>query len=368
MVMNIPLADPTRELKKIKNFESNFNKKLHQGIYVGGNDVNNFENNFKNHVGSKYSISVNSGTDALLLSLISLGIKKGDQIIIPSFTFFATVECIMQLGAIPIFVDINLETYTVDINDFERKMNKKIKAVIPVHLFGNNSNINDIKKICNKYQVKIVEDVAQAFGSKTKNNKALGSVGDLGAFSFFPSKTLGGIGDGGCITTDNYSYFKQIRKLKNHGQDKAYEHEIVGFNSRLDALNAFVLNEKLNIFNKIKKSRDEFYNFYIENLSHYDWMKLPIKENENIVMNYFTIQISSRIRESFMKYMSENKVGVSIYYKKPLHLQKAVLDKYEKISLKNTEKASRTLVSLPFYSFPEEKELEYLLSKIENFR
>ena len=136
----------------------------------------------------------------------------------------------------------------------------------------------------------------------------------------------------------------------------------------MDALNAFVLNEKLNIFNKIKKSRDEFYNFYIENLSHYDWMKLPIKENENIVMNYFTIQISSRIRESFMKYMSENKVGVSIYYKKPLHLQKAVLDKYEKISLKNTEKASRTLVSLPFYSFPEEKELEYLLSKIENFR
>ena len=136
----------------------------------------------------------------------------------------------------------------------------------------------------------------------------------------------------------------------------------------MDALNAFVLNEKLNIFNKIKKSRDEFYNFYIENLSGYDWMKLPIKENENIVMNYFTIQISSRIRESFMKYMSENKVGVSIYYKKPLHLQKAVLDKYEKIILKNTEKAARTLVSLPFYSFPEEKELEYLLSKIENFR
>ncbi len=367
MDMNIPLADPTRELKQIKNFESRFNKKLKQGFYVGGDDVIKFENTFKDYVGTKYSISVNSGTDALLLSLISLGIKKGDKVIVPSFTFFATVECVMQLGAIPIFVDINLETYTVDLKDFERKINKQIKAVIPVHLFGNNSNIKEIKKICKKYNVKIVEDVAQAFGSES-NNEKLGSVGDLGAFSFFPSKTLGGIGDGGCITTNNYSFYKKIQKLKNHGQDKAYEHEIVGFNSRLDSLNAFVLNEKLNIFYKIKKSRNAFYDFYVENLKKYEWMKLPIKQNDDIVLNYFTIQVSSKIRDKFMTYLKENKIGSAIYYKKPLHLQKAVLEKYKKISLKNTEEASRTTLSLPFYSFPEEKELEYLLSKIEKFK
>ena len=368
MYMNIPLADPTRELKHIRKFDSRFNEKLNQGLYVGGDDVTTFENNFKEYIGTKYSISVNSGTDALMFSLISLGIKKGDKVIVPSFTFFATVECVMQLGATPIFVDINLDTYTVDIKDLETKINKEIKAVIPVHLFGNNSNIKEIKNICNKHNVKILEDVAQAFGSETSTNEKLGSIGDLGAFSFFPSKTLGGIGDGGCVTTNNYSFFKIIQKLKNHGQNKPYEHNMVGYNSRLDSLNAFVLNEKLKIFNKIKKSRRTFYDIYFDNLKKYDWMKLPIKQNDNVVLNYFTLQVSSKIRDKFMKHLIENKIGVGIYYKKPVHLQKAVLEKYKKITLKNTEKASKTVISLPFYSFPEEKELEYLLSKIDKFK
>jgi dTDP-4-amino-4,6-dideoxygalactose transaminase len=366
--MNIPLANPARELKKIKNFQTRFNKKLNQGVYVGGRDVTTFEENIASYIGSKYCVAVNSGTDALLLSLIALGIKKGDKVVVPSFTFFATIEVVMHLGAIPIFVDINTETYTIDIDDFKKKVNQNIKAVIPVHLFGNNANIDEIKKICSTHNIKIIEDVAQAFGSGTENNTKLGSIGDIGAFSFFPSKTLGGIGDGGCVVTNNLSYYKKILKLRNHGQGKNYEHEFVGANSRLDSLNAFVLNEKLSIFPEIKKSRDDFYDFYIKNLSHFDWIKLPIKENENTILNYFTITVPPLIRNKLLSYLNQHQIGASIYYKKPIHLQKAVLDRYKKISMEKTEKISKCVISLPFYSFPEDKELDYLISKINKFK
>lgn len=366
--MNIPLANPARELEKITNFQLKFNKKLHQGIYIGGKDVNTFEENIASYIGSKYCVAVNSGTDALLLSLIALGIKRGDKIVVPSFTFFATIEVIMHLGAIPIFVDINTDTYTIDIDDFKKKLNKNIKAVIPVHLYGNNSNIDEIKNICNNYNIRIIEDVAQAFGSSTRKGLKLGSIGDLGAFSFFPSKTLGGIGDGGCIVTNNFSNYKKILKLRNHGQGKNYDHEVVGANSRLDSLNAFVLNEKLSIFQKIKKSRNNFYDFYINNLSNLDWIKLPTKENENIIFNYFTVTVPPNIRNKFLSYLNNNKIGASIYYKKPIHLQKAVLSRYKMVKLENTEKISKSIISLPFYSFPEDKELDYLISKINKFK
>jgi dTDP-4-amino-4,6-dideoxygalactose transaminase len=366
--MNIPLANPARELKKIKNFQTRFNKKLNQGVYVGGKDVTTFEENIASYIGSKYCVAVNSGTDALLLSLIALGIKKGDKVVVPSFTFFATIEVVMHLGAIPIFVDINTETYTIDVDDFKKKVNQNIKAVIPVHLFGNNANIDEIKKICSTHNIKIIEDVAQAFGSGTENNTKLGSIGDIGAFSFFPSKTLGGIGDGGCIVTNNLSHYKKVLKLRNHGQGKNYEHEFVGANSRLDSLNAFVLNEKLSIFPEIKKSRDDFYDFYIKNLSHFDWIKLPIKENENTILNYFTITVPPLIRNKLLSYLNQHQIGASIYYKKPIHLQKAVLDRYKKISMEKTEKISKCVISLPFYSFPEDKELDYLISKINKFK
>ena len=366
--MKIPLANPARELKKIKNFQPRFNKKLNQGVYVGGKDVTTFEENIASYIGSKYCVAVNSGTDALLLSLIALGIKKGDKVVVPSFTFFATIEVVMHLGAIPIFVDINTETYTIDIDDFKKKVNQNIKAVIPVHLFGNNANIDEIKKICSTHNIKIIEDVAQAFGSGTENNTKLGSIGDIGAFSFFPSKTLGGIGDGGCVVTNNLSQYKKVLKLRNHGQGKNYEHEFVGANSRLDSLNAFVLNEKLSIFPEIKKSRDDFYDFYTKNLSHFDWIRLPIKENENTILNYFTITVPPLIRNKLLSYLNQHQIGASIYYKKPIHLQKAVLDRYKKISMEKTEKISKCVISLPFYSFPEDKELDYLISKINKFK
>lgn len=367
-MIKIPLAQPSRELNYLSNFEEKFSKELGRGIYVGGKNVENFELSFKQFIGSKYCVSLNSGTDALLFALISLGIKSGDKVLVPSFTFFSTVECVLHLNAVPIFVDINLENYTFDLEDFKNKATSEIKAAIPVHLYGNDSQITEIKNICKKKNIKIVEDVAQAFGSVDEKNNHLGSVGDIGAFSFFPSKTLGGIGDGGCITTDSYEVYRKIKMLGNHGQIKNYEHKIVGGNSRLDSLNAFVLNEKLKIFAKIKASRDEFYQYYIQNLKDVDWITLPNKNNNNIILNYFSIQVPPSMREKFIHYLSSKNISTGIYYKRPIHLQKVITQKKQNIKLPNTEIASKSVLSIPFYSFPTENEMEYIVDNIRKFK
>jgi dTDP-4-amino-4,6-dideoxygalactose transaminase len=366
--MKIPLANPSRELEYIKNFDSKIIKKINSGIYVGGNDVLEFENSLAKFLNKKYCITLNSGTDALLFSLIAAGVKKDDKVIVPSFTFFATAEVVMHLGAIPIFVDINPETYTLDIEHLKSLLSKSVKAVIPVHMFGNNAEIYSVMEICKPYGTKVIEDVAQAFGSRTSKNQKLGTIGEFGAFSFFPSKTLGGIGDGGCITTDSFSSYKMILKLRNHGIGKNYEHEMVGSNSRLDSLNAFVLKEKLKIFNKVEQSRNNFYDYYMKNLTSVDWITLPVKHNKNIIFNYFTIQVPASIRNKFLIYLNNKNIGASIYYKKPLHLQKAVLNYFNKIELKNTEKVSKRVLSLPYFAFPEEKELDYLIDTIVRFK
>ena len=367
-MVNIPLANPSRELEYISNFDEKLSKQLRGGVYIGGESVNNFENNFKKIIGTKYCVSLNSGTDALILALIALGIKKGDKVLVPSFTFFSTVECILQLNAIPVFVDINLQNYTLDLNDFSKKASSKIKAAIPVHLFGNDAQITEIKKICIEKNIKLVEDVAQAFGSKNEKNNFLGSIGDIGAFSFFPSKTLGGIGDGGCITTNNYQIYKKIKMLKNHGQIKKYKHEIVGGNSRLDSINAFILNEKLAIFSKIRNTRNKFYKFYLDNLNDIEWINLPKKNNNETVLNYFTISVPVNIRSKLMTYLSQKNIGNAIYYKTPIHHQKVITKNSKKIKLKNTESASKSVLSLPLYSFPNDDELEYIVTSIRKFR
>ncbi len=366
--MKIPLANPARELEYIKNFDNKIIKKINSGIYVGGKDVLEFENSLSKFLNRKYCITVNSGTDALLFSLIASGVKKGDKVIVPSFTFFATAEVVMHLGAKPIFVDINPKTYTLDIEHLKSLLSKSVKAVIPVHLFGNNAEISSVMEICKPYGIKVIEDVAQAFGSGTSENQKLGTMGEFGAFSFFPSKTLGGIGDGGCIATDSFSSYKMILKLRNHGIGKNYEHVMVGSNSRLDSLNALVLKEKLKIFNKIEQSRNKFYDYYMKNLTSVDWIELPAKQNKNIIFNYFTIKVPASIRNKFLSYLNDRSVGASIYYKKPLHLQKAVLHNFNKVELKNTEKVSKRVLSLPYFAFPKEEELDYLTDTILRFK
>ena len=367
--MNIPIASPSRELQLINNFYERFNSLLDDGVYIGGSSVTDFENNMKKFLGSKYITTLNSGTDALLMSLIALGVKKGDEVLVPSFTFFASVECILHLGAIPVFVDINTKTFCMDMSDLLSKITKNSKAIMPVHLFGNNSEINRVIEIAKNNNLLVVEDVAQAFGSQDEVGEYLGTKSDIGAFSFFPSKTLGGIGDGGMVATNNKDYFDLIVKLKNHGQSKNYEHVMVGHNSRLDSLNAFVLDQKLNIFNRIKNGREEFFQFYNKNFTNFSWLELPERDNKTTLLNYFTVTLNPGLRSKFSKYLNDNGISNSIYYKKPIHLQEALSKHVNQTQkLTNTEIASKTVLSLPYYSLPTEQELDYLLSKFESFK
>ena len=215
--------------------------------------------------------------------------------------------------------------------------------------------------------MKVLEDAAQCFGSKTSDGKFLGTVGDLGAFSFYPSKTLGGIGDGGMIATNNKKYFEIITQLKNHGL-KNSEHKIVGINSRLDSLNAFVLNEKLKIFDNISKTRNDFYKYYVDNLSDCNFIKLPKKENSNILLNYFTISINKNLRNKLMDYLKINGISTSIYYKTPVHQLPALSFMKKSFKLDKTVNARETELSLPLYPISKKRKWKELLknSKFHN--
>ena len=358
----IPLSKPERELSKIFDFDKRFKKEIRSGRYVGGKNIDFLESSLSKFLDVKYSSTVNSGTDALILSLIALGIGSGDEVIVPSFTYFATVEAILQVNAIPIFADTEKDSYCISLNSVKNLTTKRTKCIIPVHLYGYDSDIENIVNYAQKKGIRVIEDTAQAFGSKTKNGKYLGTFGDVNAFSNFPSKTLGGIGDGGFIATNDYKLYQKINMLKNHGQLEAYNHEIVGTNSRLDSLNAFVLNEKLKIFNNVSESRKEFTKFYQDIFQGIEFVSIPEIES-NILLNYFTIILPKNFRNIFKSELNNNGIEANIYYKTPIHMQR-VMNKTKNNRLENTEDLSSTVLSLPLFSFPLIKELNYLKENI----
>jgi dTDP-4-amino-4,6-dideoxygalactose transaminase len=360
----IPISDPARELRHIKEFKKIFNKEIDKGIFVGGSNVEKFENNIKNFLNSKYSVSTNSGTDSLILALSILGLKKGDEVMLPSFTFIATVECILHFGLKPVFVDINKESFTVDKTSFYDNFSPRTKAFIPVHLFGRRSFDKNILKFCKENKIYIIEDCAQSFGSKY-NDKYLGTFGDLGTYSFFPSKTLGGIGDGGCIVTNNFKMYSLLKKIKNHGQVSNYDHEVNGVNSRLDSLNSFVLNKKLELFSQITEERNALFEFFNQNINNELIIK-PTKENGE-VMNYYSLVLRTN-RKGFKKHLETRGIGTNIYYEKPIHKQK-VMQKYtfKFKDLSNTEKLAKNIISIPFFTFMTSREKNKIVEVINSF-
>lgn len=362
--INLPIANPVRELSQIDKFNDNFLEELNKGVYVGGNNVDIFENELKNFFGTKYVLTTNSGTDSLFLSLSQVKFSKGDEVLLPSFTFFATVEAVMHYGLTPVFVDVEIENFIFDPQSFFDNVSKKTKAFIPVHLFGKSSINKEVFEHCKENNITIIEDCAQAFGSANEG-KLLGNFGDFGAFSFFPSKTLGGIGDGGCIITSDKDTYKNLKKLKNHGQETPYIHEISGINSRLDNLNAYVLFRKLEIFNKIKSSRLNLYQELDTKINNEFLQKPVFLESE--IPNYYSLKIKNR--EHFINYMNKQNISTSIYYKLPLHLQPALINYgFMKKSLSNTELLCQLIVSIPFFAFMNKDEIEYLIEVLNNYK
>jgi len=361
----IPLSDPSRELQYIKNYFPSIQKEIKSGVYIGGKNVEQLENKLAKFFDIKYVASLNSGTDALACAIYSLDIGKGDEVILPSFTFFATAEVVINSGATPVFADVELETQCISLDKIKPLVTNKTKCIIPVHLYGNNSDIENIKNFCSKKKIYLIEDCAQSFGSATKSNKKLGTFGNVNAFSTYPSKTLGGIGDGGFITTNNKSIYQAINKYKNHGQTKTYDHVISGINSRMDSVNAFTLLKKLEIFNQIKDTRNDAVKFYNNIFNNFNEIQ-SFNNDKKTIYNYYTIQLPPSKRGFVQEELRKDNIFTSIYYKKPLHKQKSLVDYGFKFKdLTNTNKLSKSVLSLPLYAFMTKKEKSYLQKSIK---
>ena len=355
------------------------------GKYIGGKQVDTFEEAFASKVQTSYSVGCNSGTDALILALRSLNIGANDEVITSSFSFFATAEAISNVGARPVFIDIDPENYLMDLRLIEKAITPRTKAILPVHLFGYPLDMDKLMEIAEKNNLKVIEDCAQAVGS-TWRGKPLGSFGNVGCFSFFPTKNLGAAGDAGAITTNNFALAKTIRELAIHGMPKRYLHTEIGYNSRLDELQAAILNIKLSRLNKWIKQRKEIANNYINNLSCVQSIQLPsniLDEKVGHSWNQFVIRI---LDNSFVKSQQDNaeiflesenrdlfktelqRLGVNtiIYYPIPIHLQPAYKELgYKKGSLPITEKVCNQVISLPIFPELETTQQSYVIDTIK---
>ncbi|WP_141266636.1 DegT/DnrJ/EryC1/StrS aminotransferase family protein [Thermodesulfovibrio sp. Kuro-1] len=322
------------------------NEILESSHYILGENVKAFEEEVKSYLGVSEAIGVASGTDALHLALKALNIGKGDEVITTPFTFFATVEAILYVGAKPVFVDIEKDTYNIDPEKIEEKITPHTKAIIPVHIFGAPADMLKIKEIAQKYNLKVIEDAAQAFGAKI-GNKKIGSLGDVGCFSFYPSKNLGCFGDGGMVVTDNAEIAQKIRILRNHGSPGRYIHETVGLNSRLDEIQAGILRIKLRYIEEYNEQRRKKASLYTKLLS--DAVITP-KEKDNNYHVYHLYSIRSIFRDKIKETLANHDIPSVVYYPLPLHLQKALnFLGYKKGDFPVSETVSREILSLPIY-------------------
>lgn len=334
--------------------------------FINGSFVKNFENNFSEYSGSKYSISCNSGTDALYLALRSLDIKEDDEVITSPLTFIATAEAISLCKAKPVFCDIRLDTYNIDIKKLEEKITKKTKAIIPVHLYGQMCEMDKIKEIADNYNLQIIEDCAQAIGSKYKNIKS-GNWGDAGCFSFYPSKNLGAYGDAGIIISNNENIYKKSNMIKEHGSISKYEHDLLGINSRMDSIQAVILNIKLKYIDIWNKKRIEIADYYTNSLKDIEEIITPYNiEGSYSVYHQYTIRTDKR--DELKKYLYDKGINTMIYYPIPLHLQKVYSNlNYKEGNFPNTEKACDTILSLPIYPELEKDKQNYIIECIRKF-
>lgn len=336
---------------------------LADGQYILGTKVSELEKKIADYIGVMEAVGVASCTDALHLSLNSFGIGQGDEVITTPFTFFATVEAILYVGAKPVFVDIEPDTLNIDVNKIEAKITKKTRAIVPVHLYGHIADMEEILKIARARGLKVIEDCAQSFGAELNNGKA-GSFGDAGCFSFYPSKNLGGYGDGGIVVLGDSQMAGTIKELRNHGSKASYIHEKVGFNSRLDEIQAGILLVKLKYIDEYNEQRRQKAALYTELLS--DKVKCPV-EKKGVYHVYHQYTVRSPQRDEIQKRLREKGISAVVYYPVPLHLQQAVTFLgYKRGDLPVAEKACQEVLSLPIYPELRESMVEKIAEIIKD--
>ena len=391
--MNIPLIDLKAQYKSISEDLDRVTKEvLSSASYIMGNNVTGFEKEFAEYIGVKHAISVGNGTDALVIALKSLGIGAGDEVITTPFTFFATAETISAVGAIPVFVDVEKDTFNIDPAKIEEKITSKTKAIVPVHIFGQSAKMDEINEIAKKHNLKVIEDACQAIGGKYKNRK-IGTLGDVACFSFFPTKNLGCAGDGGMIVTDDENVATIAKALRTHGSgengQKAYNllnniteevatvqnaddtvynplkyyNYLIGYNTRLDAIQAAILRVKLPHIDSWNAKRRGIAQIYDEKLEDTDLVTPFISEENEPVYHMYIIQ--SENREAMLSKLKEKGVATGVYYPVPLHLQKVYKNLgYKEGDMPVSEYLSHRTFAIPVYPELTEEEVNYIVESI----
>jgi dTDP-4-amino-4,6-dideoxygalactose transaminase len=371
--VKVPFADLNIQHQQItKEINQATNNVIQKGDFILGEDVDLFEKEFAQFCNSRYALGVSSGTAALFLAVLSLGIGEGDEVIVPAFTYIATALAVSYSKAKPVFVDIEEDTYNINVKQLEKAITKSTRAIIPVHLYGQPANMPEILKLAKKYNLKVIEDAAQAHGAEIqipeKNQNVwhrVGCLGDIGCFSFYPSKNLGALGDGGLISTSNEDVYKKLLMLRDYGRVSKYEHAIIGYNSRLDTMQAAILRIKLKTLDAYNQMRQEAAKVYNNLLNNLDGVVIPYSlSSVRHVYHVYAVQVVNR--DKVLQRLRENDIGAIIHYPTPLHLQKA----YENLNYKNgdfpvAEKVAKRILSLPMFPFISKEQIEYVVSVIK---
>lgn len=349
-----------------KDLTKAFKKVIQSGIMVHGKELESFEELYANFSSVKYAAGVGNGLDALVIALCALGISKEDEVIVPSNTYIATLIAVSRVGATPVLVEPKIDTYNIDFRKIEKAITSKTKAIIPVHLFGQAVQMDKILKIAKKHKLFVVEDNAQSHGTKYKG-KVTGSFGDINATSFYPGKNLGALGDAGGITTNNKDYYHKAVLFRNYGEKKKYYNDVIGFNSRLDELQAAFLKVRLKNLSKNNKRKKEIAKFYLENLKGVGDLVLPVTE-EGSTHVYHIFCIRTKHRDGLQKFLSEKGITTLIHYPIPSHLQKAYAHlNFKKGSFPIAEELAETSLSIPIFPEITKKELDYIVASVKDY-
>jgi len=389
--MKVPLLDLKPQYHALKS-------KLDEAIlrvaesqhFILGPEVQKMEEEFCDYLKCKHAIGVSSGTDALLLALMAIDLKPGDEVIVPTYSFFATAGVVSRLNAVPVLTDIDPVTFNIDPDEVKKKITKKTKAIIPVHLYGQSADMEPLMSIAKEHNLKIIEDAAQAIGTQYKDGKFVGTIGDIGCFSFFPSKNLGCYGDGGLVTTDDDDLAFKLKIKRVHGGEPKYYHKVIGGNFRLDAIQAAVLRVKLphldNWSEQRRKNAETYNKFFIESGLAEETGKIKF-DNKNKVLipkaiykskirnpkseirnyhiyNQYIIRVVQR--DELRNFLTKNDIGTEIYYPVPFHLQECFADlNYKKGDFPLSEQAGDTSIALPIYPELSAEQQKFVVEKIK---
>ncbi|MDR6369262.1 dTDP-4-amino-4,6-dideoxygalactose transaminase [Chryseobacterium bernardetii] len=372
--MKIQMVDLKGQYLKIKeDIDAGIRECIDNTAFINGPAVKEFQQDFEKYLGVKHVIPCANGTDALQIAMMALNMQPGDEIICPAFTYVATAEVIGLLGLKPVMVDVNEDTFDIQLEDLERYLTPNTKAIVPVHLYGQSADMEQILKFAEKHNLFVIEDNAQAIGSDYTFSdgtvKKTGTIGHIGCTSFFPSKNLGCYGDGGALMTNDDELAFKIRMIANHGQEKKYYHKVLGCNSRLDTIQAAVLKVKLKHLDEYSASRNRMADYYDANLAGISEIQIPERAaNSTHVFHQYTLRVKNGKRDGLQKYLAEKNIPSMIYYPLPLYKQEAFLQYVENgFSLPVTERLCKEVISLPVHTEFDREVLDIIITEIKNY-